>query len=94
MGVMNRSLGGFKGKSSGNVKRALKKPPSLHESGQKIAHIAFMLRHVLKGIRWAVGELVSRGGSGMDEGTYPMIMTSHSYRLLSSTSPFQREWCC
>ncbi len=30
MGVINFIFGGFRGKSSGKVKRALKKPPSLH----------------------------------------------------------------
>lgn len=32
MGVMNFIFGGFRGKSSGKLKRALKKPPSLHRS--------------------------------------------------------------
>ena len=34
MGVMNFIFGGFRGKSSGKDKRALKKPPSLHDMSE------------------------------------------------------------
>ena len=42
MGVMNRIFGGFRGKSSGKLSRALKKPPSLCPSvrgGLNVKHV-------------------------------------------------------
>ena len=67
MGVMKRSFGGFRGKSSGNVSRALKKPPSLSSGRHKTytKHVMH-LRHILEGVCWSVTQRVSHGGRAVD----------------------------
>jgi hypothetical protein len=88
--VRNFILGGMMGNSTGNVNRALRKPPSLIAACEHRSE-EIHSRHTLNSIGWPVHVYVIRTTHPRQlANTHPMIKTSHSYRLFSSTRPATR----
>lgn len=99
IGVIKRILGGKRGNSVGKVNRALKKPPSLDmkirdegTNGKGRVHTReYRQGYDQKIVNVSVWRTRSDKSSvRQGEEANPIIMISHSYRLLSSTSPSRR----